>query len=58
VVEKLGVSERQACRVVGQHRSTHRKRRTPRADEDKLTAAIIALAERFGRYWQDLISVS
>ena len=50
MVEKLGVSERQACRVVGQHRSTQRKPRTPRADEDMLTAAIIALAERFGRY--------
>jgi transposase InsO family protein len=49
-VEKLGVSERRACRVVGQHRSTQRKPRTPRADEDALTSAIIALAERFGRY--------
>lgn len=50
VVEELGVSERRACRVVGQHRSTQRKPRTPRADEDILTQAIIALAERFGRY--------
>lgn len=50
MVEKFGVSERRACRVVGQHRSTQRKPRTPRADEDVLTSAIIALAERFGRY--------
>ena len=50
MVDKLGVSERRACRVVGQHRSTQRKPRTPRADEDVLTSAIIALAERFGRY--------
>ena len=50
MVDKLGVSERRACRVVGQHRSTQRKPRTPRADEDLLTSAIIALAERFGRY--------
>ena len=47
---ELGVSERRACRVVGQHRSTQRKPRTPRLDEDRLTAAIIHLAERFGRY--------
>lgn len=50
MVEELGVSERQACRVIDQHRSTQRKPRTPRPDEDALTAAIIALAERFGRY--------
>ena len=36
--------------VIGQHRSTQRKPRVPRQDEDVLTAAIIALAERFGRY--------
>ena len=47
---ELGVSERRACRVVGQHRSTQRKPRTPRLDEDRLTAAIIHLADRFGRY--------
>ncbi|MEO1475388.1 MAG: IS3 family transposase [Pseudomonadota bacterium] len=50
VVAELGVSERQACRVIGQHRSTQRKPRTLRPDEDALTGAIIALAERFGRY--------
>lgn len=44
------MSERRACRVVNQHRSTQRKPRTPRSDEAALTAAIIALAERFGRY--------
>lgn len=50
MVDELGVSERRACRVIGQHRSTQRKPRTPRADEGALTSAIIALAERFGRY--------
>lgn len=50
MVEELGVSERRACRVVGQHRSTQRKPRTGRLDEDVLTSAIIHLAERFGRY--------
>ena len=50
MVGELGVSERQACRVIGQHRSTQRKPRTPRADEDALTSSIIGLAERFGRY--------
>ena len=50
MVEELGVSERRACRVVGQHRSTQRRVSTPRADEALLTKAIIHLAERFGRY--------
>ncbi|MFY9240757.1 MAG: IS3 family transposase [Roseovarius sp.] len=50
VVEELGVSERRACRVIGQHRSTQRKPKVVREDEDHLTAAIIHLAERFGRY--------
>ncbi|MBU2083707.1 MAG: IS3 family transposase, partial [Alphaproteobacteria bacterium] len=50
VVEELGVSERRACRVIGQHRSTQRKQPIRRDDEDALTSAIIRLAERFGRY--------
>ena len=44
------MSERLACRVLGQHRSTQRKiARTP-DDEAALTADIIALAIRYGRY--------
>ena len=44
------MSERLACRVLGQHRSTQRKiARTP-DDEAALTADIIALATRYGRY--------
>ncbi len=50
VVSKLGVSERLACRVLGQHRSTQRKIPMGRADEAALTADIIALATQYGRY--------
>ena len=50
MVEALGVSERRACRVIGQHRSTQRKQPTGRPDEDALTRDIIDLAERYGRY--------
>jgi len=49
-VSKLGVSERLACRVLGQHRSTQRKVPQGRADEAALTADIIELATRYGRY--------
>lgn len=47
---KLGVSERRACRVLGQHRSSQRKRPKARADEATLTADIIRLASEYGRY--------
>jgi putative transposase len=50
VERELGVSERKACAALGQHRSTQRK--APRApdDEARLTADIIELARRYGRY--------
>jgi putative transposase len=44
------VSERLACRVLGQHRSTQRKAPRGRADEAALTADIVALATQYGRY--------
>jgi putative transposase len=50
VVAALGVPERRACRVLGQHRSTQRKPPRPPDDEAGLTADIIALATRYGRY--------
>ena len=48
--DELDVSERRACRVVGQHRSTQRRLPTPRSDQANLTQAVINLAEKFGRY--------
>jgi putative transposase len=50
VVAKLGVSERTACRVLGQHRSTQRKVARSADDEAALTADIVELARRYGRY--------
>jgi len=44
------VSERFACRVLGQHRSTQRKIAKTSDDEAALTADIIALALQYGRY--------
>jgi putative transposase len=49
-VERFGVSERLACRVLGQHRSTQRKKPKTADDEPALTADIIALAKQYGRY--------
>lgn len=49
-VAKLGVSERLACRVLGQPRATQRKVPQTADDEAALTAAIITLARQYGRY--------
>lgn len=46
----MAVSERRACRVIGQHRSTQRKERHGRSDEEALTTTIIDLASSYGRY--------
>ena len=45
-----GVSERRACRTLGQHRSTQRKVPRGRDDEAQLTADIVELARQYGRY--------
>ena len=50
VVETLGVSERFACRVLGQHRATQRGAPQTADDEAALTADIIALARQCSRY--------
>jgi transposase InsO family protein len=49
-MRKFDVSERLACRVLGQHRSTQRKAPKGRADDAALTADIVALATEYGRY--------
>ena len=49
-MRKFDVSERLACRVLGQHRSTQRKAPKGRTDDAALTADIVALATEYGRY--------
>ena len=46
----MKLSERRVCRVLGQHRSTQRKRPRGHDDEERLTADIIELARQYGRY--------
>ena len=53
VREVLGhevVSERRACKVLGQPRSTQRRKRVVPDDEAQLRARIVELAEEYGRY--------
>jgi putative transposase len=50
VGERLGISERRACKTLGQHRSVQRRARKVRLDEVALTVAIVELAKQYGRY--------
>ncbi len=50
VLEKLSVSERRACRVLGQARSTQRRHPRESIFNQHLATRIIALACEFGRY--------
>ena len=44
------MTERRACHVLGQPRSTQRYSPIIRDDEEPLTAAIVRLAGQYGRY--------
>ena len=48
--QKYGLSERLACRIVGQPRETQRYVPTLKPDEDELTRNIVFLAAEYGRY--------
>ena len=50
VQHRLDVSERRACRVLSQARSTHRHRPVVPDDEPRLVARLIELATLYGRY--------
>ena len=46
----MGVSERRACQVLGQPRSTQRHVRKIPDDEERLVGQIVGLASQYGRY--------
>ena len=46
----MAVSERRACQVLAQARSTQRRGLSPPSDEKQLTKDIIDLASKYGRY--------
>lgn len=50
VVEKLSVSERRACKVIGQIRSTQRYEPMENPEKEKLRERIIEIATEYGRY--------
>ncbi len=49
VRQKLGSSERRACKTIGVARSTQRYEATP-VDDDSLRLALVRLAKQYGRY--------
>src|SRR5512141_2015323 len=46
----MGISERRACRTIGQPRSTQRHKSKIPDDEERLVGQIIRLATQYGRY--------
>ena len=50
VCQKLKVSQRRACQVLGQARATQRRKPFMPSDEKRLTEDIITLATKYGRY--------
>ena len=50
VCQTLGVSERRACRVLRQYRSTQRHRTLTPQDEPRLVTRTLQLAGEYGRY--------
>jgi hypothetical protein len=50
VCEGLNVSERRACKLLDQYRSTQRHAAVVKSEEDALTRAIVELASQYGRY--------
>ena len=56
VRQRLGVSERKACRVLGQARSTQRRIPKRREDEEALREDVVKVARRFGRYGYRMVT--
>jgi putative transposase len=49
-MSELDVTQRRACLVLGQHRSTQRQASTRPDDEAALTTEVVSLAVQYGRY--------
>lgn len=49
-MRELKVSERRACKIIGQFRSTQRYEVLPNQEQEKLQSRVIALATEYGRY--------
>jgi len=56
VCQELSVSQRRACKVLDQPRSTQRLNPYVPDDEPQLVAEIVALAEKYGRYGYRMIT--
>ena len=50
IVATYGMSQRRACRIMGQSRSSQRYQPVRLPDEDEITEQIMQLAREYGRY--------
>jgi len=55
-LEQYPISERRACQIVGQPRSSQRYKAKRLGDEDEITAQIVELASAYGRYGYRMIT--
>ena len=58
VCQTLVVSERRACKILGQARATQRRNLSPPSDEKQLTEDIVVLATKYGWYGYRRIKAS
>ena len=56
VRQRFGVSGRRACRVLGQARTTQRRKSNRSADEGALREDVVKVARRFGRYGYRMVT--
>ena len=49
-VRELGVSERRACKIIGQDRSTQRYEKQPNEEQERLRDRVVDIATEYGRY--------
>jgi putative transposase len=56
IQKTLPVSQRRACKVLLQARTTQRRKILPASDEEQLTKDIIELASKYGRYGYRMIT--
>jgi len=56
VVNRFGISERRACKIIGQSRSTQRYMEKRLPDEDEITGKTVESASQYGRYGYRMIT--
>ena len=57
VISKYGLSQRRACRIIGQNRSSYRYKNIRLQDEDEITEQIVELAREYGHGYRRITAM-